>query len=230
MTETIIIPLSVLNNAPFLSGVDDVVFAVLTPDDLRDIVVDELPDEDLIEQAVERALENVLPPTLLSVLDLRDTIEAGVDAAVDLEDAVDLDVSEIAAELADEIPDPSLDDIEVDVGGSLFDIEQDFVDLLAEALSQADLGAVDDFPDLTTLQETLEGIQEDIQAIDTDTLLDSQQAFADAFESVLEGLPGGQLLTDPGQFIVQVLNQAAAILVSEEVLDDVNATIREVRQ
>lgn len=153
MVQQVTIPFSELNT--FLPGqpLEDVEFTVPTLDDIdqsiRDAVLDPSDIQTAAEEGLLAALEDATP----------------LDELADL--IVDPIVRELEAELGVDFPDPEalidefleavdLDDlgpIEVDIEGSLFDVEQDLVTLLAEALDEAGL-PTPEFPDLLEEAET----------------------------------------------------------------------------
>jgi len=227
MVQDVTIPLSWANNIPGVSGVEDVQFsipevedlvagvedALPTGQDIRDILRDEIPDllrdVDVFDGELDVALQPIIDELDDRLDDLVDDIQDEIDRAV-----ADLDI-------------PALEDIEVDVGGSLFAVNEDFVDLLAAALDQADLVDVGQFPTVEEIVQPIEDVRSDIEALDIPETEELADEVVDRVADALQEFPGGDLLADPDQFIDDQIDRVTDGLVSEDVRQDLQDALEE---
>jgi len=227
MVQTVTLELSALNAIPGVSGVEDVQFsipevsdlvagvedALPTGQDIREILRDEIPDllrdVDIFDGELDQALQPIIDELDGRLDDLVDDIQDEIDRAV-----ADLDV-------------PGLEDIEVEVGGSLFAVNEDFVDLLAAALDQADLVDVGQFPTVEEIVQPIEDVRADIEALDIPTAEEIADEAVDRVTDALQDLPGGGLLADPDQFIDDQIDRVTDGLVDEEVRQDLQDALEE---
>jgi len=164
-----------------------------------------------------------------------DVFDGELDVALDpiideLDDRLDDLVDDIQEEIDRAVADidvPGLEDIEVDVGGSLFAVNEDFVELLAAALDEVDFVEIDEFGDIEGLIEDVEGFLEEVRPLLDLTAEDLIDRATEEAEAFLEDLPGGQILLDPDQFIDDQIDRVTDGLVSEDVRQDLQDTIED---
>jgi len=221
------IPLSWANNIPGVSGVNDVQFSIPEVEDLVAGVEDALPSG----QDIRDILQDEIPDLLRDVDVFDGELDVALDPIIDeLDDRLDDLVDDIQDEIQEAVADidvPGLEDIEVDVGGSLFAVNEDFVDLLAAALDQADLVDVGQFPTVEEIVRPIEEVRADIEALDIPTAEEVADEAVDRVTDALQELPGGDLLADPDQFIDDQIDRVTGGLVDEEVRQDLQDALEE---
>jgi hypothetical protein len=228
MVQQVVIPLAWANNVPGVSGVDDVEFAVPEVGDIVDPIL--APLEDLQETAddivadlltvpeVQTAIEDVLEdveqgdPLIEAVAEA--VVEGVAEEITGLEDIEIPDADEIADAIADEVDLEGITEIEVDIEGSLFDIEQDLIPIIEELFEAADLsGIVGDLPIPAELPALVSRLME---------LLDRFEAEIDAFLNDPVGTAASWLLT------LLRATAAEADLVSDEASNNLEAAAEDV--
>jgi hypothetical protein len=228
MVQTVTLELSALNGIPGVSGVEDVSFRIPELSDIREEIDQAVPALDEISREVDDVVRDALQDV--------DIFDGGVDQLLDdigqelddrLDDLVD-DIQDEIDQALDDLDPLDLSGLEVDIQGSLFDIEQDFVDLLAAALDQADLVEVAQFPSLDELLGPLEEVQTALDDLEVPTAEDVAEEAVDQLTDALTDLAGGDLLADPDQFIDDQLDRITGSLVSEEARQDLQETIEEI--
>jgi len=112
-------------------------------------------------------------------LDLRDVIDEAISEAIDAAEGVDVG------------------DITVAIDGSLFSLQEDFVDILARALSEASFGEIDELGDIESF---IEDVREFNDALE-DLAADPERFIRDEVATALEDFFGvdfdDALFTDP---------------------------------
>jgi len=230
MVETVVIPLSALNNFPGISEVEDVEFDVPQLDEIVADVEDALPDLDSIEDAVDR---NV--PDIDEIVE--DVVE-GVEEAIDDIDVPGIDEDQLVEDVVDgieiDLPDsfPTVQDI---VDGVVSELEGgiEATGIDPEEIGQAIAAEVEDvtveepavsidgvFGPLTqdivrAFNEVL-GARLDEEGIDLPSVEDVRTAVREEVEEVLETVPGSDLLFDPDQFVDDQIARLTDGLVSDE--------------
>jgi hypothetical protein len=221
------LPFGALNAIPGVSDVDDTVIRVPTLDEIGEVVDNAVPSLDEIGQEVQDIIRE-------EIRELESLFEAGspfVDEVVaGLEDGLNIDFpdpDELVADIVDGVEDTVGDIGTVNIEGSLFSVEDDFVDLLAEAISSATLPEVDDFPSLQELDDRFESLREDIEGIEPPTAEDFLDGLSDALTDFFETVPGGDLILSPDEFIDNQIERVTDGLVDdgpretlEEALED----------
>jgi len=238
VSEEVTIPLSVLNNAPFLNGVDDVEFDVPQLDDIREEIDGTLPDLSDIQDGVQDVLIDVLdgnafvdPADLQIVEDIGDEIEDRLDFA-------DLDPGEftedILQELRDEIPDLDLDPgviadavieqidltpgsaVDVDIDGVFGPLSEDIQGGFQTALQDL-VGPLGDLPeDVDNLAQGIQDLRDRLNQLGPG---DDGPAFPDIGEELQDAfgeLPGSDLVTDPTAFVDDVVDEVLDRLGADE--------------
>jgi len=227
MVQDVTIPLSWANNIPGVSGVEDVRFSIPEVSDLVAGVEDALPTG----QDIREILRDEIPDLLRDVDVFDGELDVALDPIIDeLDDRLDDLVDDIQEEIDRAVADidvPGLEDIEVDVGGSLFAVNEDFVELLAAALDEVDFVEIDEFGDIEGLIEDVEGFLEEVRPLLDLTAEDLIDRATEEAEAFLEDLPGGQILLDPDQFIDDQIDRVTDGLVSEDVRQDLQDTIED---
>jgi hypothetical protein len=227
MVQQVVIPLDVLNDLPVISGVDPVEFSIPTFDDIEEIVVEntvsaeEIADEvgDVAGDVIVGAFEATLLDELVDLIG--DSLEVRVELG---EQALDA----IAGQVIDGLQFPDLEDTTIDVEGSLFSVGEDFVELLATALDEADLSAVGGFPDIDSLEDLLSELEEtllDPLLGEADTLLDLLQ---ENIQDVIEELPNGDLLTELDDVVDSQIDRVTDGLVSEESRENLEQAVEDI--
>jgi len=135
------------------------------------------------------------------------------------------DAEEIADEIADRLDFDALGDIEVSIDGSLFSVNQDFIDLLAKALNQVDFLEIDQLGDVESLIDDVEAFLEEVDPDNLPTTEDLPGIVSDALTDALEDLPGASLLTDPETFLEDTVEPFLDSRIGEETLDDIQDTL-----
>jgi len=224
MVETVRIPLSVLNNIPGPTGVEDVTFDVPQVEDLEEIVDD----------------------AVLGLDDVTDAVADEVDRVVDdVIDGIEDELPEVDVPGADVVADAVLDRLDVDEG--LFGpIEEPLDAVIRDAVLQGleqldgldvDLGALGG-EDLLDVPEIVEDVRQDVQdALDTlDRLEESvgdgpqlefpdvEQIVTDALAEVEPEVGGAGFFTDPVGFLAN----AALAALDEAIDDDLQQELRDV--
>lgn len=227
MVQQVTIPLSWANNIPGASGIDDVEFRVPELEDIETALDQAVPSLPEIETAVDDVIR-----TALSEVDVvgeqLDGLAGDIADEVDqrLDDLVDDIQTEIQQAVAD-IDVPGLEDVEVEVGGSLFAVNEDFIDLLAEALSQVDFLGVDQLDDLEGLRDDIETLLDRTEALADTTVDDVVQRATDEAEAFLADLPGGTLLLAPDEFVDDQIDRLTEDLISDEAREELEAAAPE---
>jgi hypothetical protein len=238
MAQTVTFELSALNNIPGVSGVEDVTFSVPTLEDIKEGVADALlVGEDVLadaKAAVTDELDDLIDAQgllldLLNEIDeqrepgdplLRALAEAVAVEVVEQLAGPDTDIGnleeEIARRVVEEVGQVDLDDATVEIEGSLFSIAQDFTDLIAEALSEADLVDVPQFPTLEEIRGIVSEESPDPPEVSVPTAEDIGQAVDVGLPEGLSDVADAQLLTDPDQFIDDQIDRVTDGLVSED--------------
>jgi hypothetical protein len=187
MVQQVVIPLSALNQVLPTQDFADVEFAVPEVGDIVDPILAPLEDlQDTAEDIVADLL--TLPEVQTAVEDVLEDVEQGdplieaiAEAVVEgvaaeitgLEDIEIPDADAIADAIADEVDLEGITEIEVDIEGSLFDVEQDLIPIIEELFEEADLsGLVGDLPIPAELPALVSRLME---------LLDRFEAEIDAF-------------------------------------------------
>lgn len=199
---------------PELSDIrEEIEEAVPSGQDIREILRDEIPDllrdVDVFDGELDVALDPIIDELDDRLDDLVDDIQDEIQEAV-----ADIDV-------------PGLEDIEVEVGGSLFAVNEEFVDLLAAALDQADLVDVGQFPTVEEIVQPIEEVRADIEALDIPTAEEVADEAGGRVTDAITDLPGGGLLADPDQFIDDQIDRVTDGLVSEEARQDLQDALEE---
>jgi len=187
--------------------------------ELAEFRVPELSD---IRNELDEALDELIqdaPEPLATLLRFAEEIEEQADpgeplfvvlaqaVAVEVAEALsgeDLDFEEVVRrsiqDAVDDIDVPGLKDVEVDVGGSLFAVNEEFVDLLATALDQVDFLDVDGLGDMEGLIGDFEEFRADVEGF-----IDDLEEFRDNLED---------FAADPDGFIRDSLNTVMAEIVA----------------
>lgn len=225
MVQTYELPFGALNRLPGVSGIEDVVIEIPETDDIADAVEDAVPSLADIRQAVGEEIDELDTSFGLT----GDAVDEVVAALVEeIETSLDLDLpsSQELNDLIDIIRDfPDLSDVTVDIDGSLFSVEDEFVDLLALALDQVDFLNVSQFPSLEELRDELDAAIEDATDIDVPTLDDIEDRAEEAVRAVIRDVPGGDILLDPDQFIDEQIDRVVGQLVSDEAEAELQASV-----
>jgi hypothetical protein len=245
--EEVTIPLSVLNNAPFVNDVDDVEFTVPNLQDIREELDDTLPDLDDIQDGVQDVVIDVLdgnafvdPADLQIVTAIGDEIEDRLDFA-DLDP--DQFTEDILQELRDEIPDLDLDPdviadavveqidltpgsaVDVDIDGVFGPLSEDIQEGLTRAL-EAVAGTEEDLPgDATNLAQGIAVVADRLDGNGPTRGAGVVPDIGDEIGNALDGLPGSDLLSDPGGFIDELAEAVVELLVSEEASESLQETL-----
>jgi len=216
MVDRVEIPLSVLNNIPGPSGVEDVTFDIPQVSDLEEIVDD----------------------AVLGLEDVTDAVADEVDRVVDdVIDGLESEIPDVDVPGADVVADAVLDRLDVDEG--LFGpIEQPIDAVIRDAVLQGleqldgldvDLGALGG-EDLLDVPEVVEDVRQDVQdALDTlDRLEESvgdgpdlefpdvEETVGDALDEIEPEVDGAGFFTDPVGFTTELLAQAVARAIGPE--------------
>lgn len=161
MVQEVRLPFGIFNAIPGISGIEDVVFRIPQLSDIEDAVDDFTLDFPDIEDAVENGIDG-FEETIVDAIDFADDIvdpivedleetlgvdfpdpDDLVDDIVDgLEDAlpeIDIDLSALASELEQQLDLSEISEVQIDIRGSLFDVDEDVVRLFEEILSEVDL-------------------------------------------------------------------------------------------
>lgn len=223
MVQEINIPLSALNFLLPRQPLEDVTFRIPQLSDIDETVDDLLPTPDdlrtFAEEGFIRALEDAT-----AVDELIDAIVDPLVAEIEAQTGIDFpDVDEIAAAVADAIDTQVIGPIEVDIEGSLFDIQQDLLPLLQELLEQINFGDVSGFPSLGDLQQLLTDVLTEFFPDILRSADDLAEWLQGELTAFLEGLPGGALLLDPFGFVTDVFDR----LLSEALTDEEIQAIRD---
>lgn len=216
MVQTYELPFGALNRLPGVSGIEDVVIEIPESEDIADAVEDAVPTLADIRQAVGEEIDQ-LDTSFGLTGDAIDELVATLVEEIETSLDIDLPSSTELQELIDIVQDfPDLSDVTVDIDGSLFSVEDEFVDLLALALDQVDFLDVSEFPSLTEVDTLVqEAIAEQVD-IDVPTLDDIDRVVQEAVEAVSPDVNGAELFTEPVEFFRQVGIELADDLVSDE--------------
>lgn len=197
MVQTVVIPLSVLNALPGLTGIEDVQFSVPELDDITDEIVANTLDRTDLDEALTDAIDDIVAEVQQATVD--------ADALADrLVEEVEQRVSEIVIspqEVADLVVDQlNLEDLvtdQVSISGIFGPLTEDVVRAFEEVLNEV-LGAIDDLP------EGIDSVTQSIDQVltDTETLIDRlpadvQATVEDGVEAVLADLGLSEFLDDP---------------------------------
>jgi tetrahydromethanopterin S-methyltransferase subunit G len=242
VVQTVTIPLSWANNIPGVSGVEDVTFDVPQVSDIEDAVDRLTPDLDDIGERVDFVTLDI-PDIQDRLDDLLEDIEAAVDdVTVDLGDVTDeirQEVEEALADLDLDVPGQVgdlLGDIDQAISGIQVDIEQlddRIVEQLPEDISP---GPLVEFESIfgALRDDIVAGLTEAIQQLlDQDgqslpDVPDVRTAVSEEVLSLLEDLPGGDLLTDPEQFIDDQIQRVTGGLVDDGPRQELQDVLEEV--
>jgi len=218
MVLEVTLPFSVLNNAPFARGIDDVTLRIPQPPDIIEIIQDNTVDELQIGQAVDRVLNDFFRAqenfTELVEAVGNQVRQEFIDAG---EETVDI-ADETASRTAGLLGGGDSGDFEVNLQGQLFAIEEDFERIIERAFDTADLEVVDQFPTLEGIRGIVSEETPDAPDIDLPELVDIgdelenrlpdlpddgipgldaiQSAAEEAVDTAIRALPDGDLLTD----------------------------------
>jgi hypothetical protein len=249
MTQTVTLPFGALNNLPVVSGVDDVSFELLEIDDIIDAVVDAISNNDVVEAAVEAVLDSVIIGPLPAD-DFADALEALIVDPLDLQ--LEIIRDEIVNELVDEVQDISIDpgSIELDPDEIADDIIEQVGDELdvqrgitfesvfgatANTITDAFEDVIGDVTDriddvdaaITALGEDIESLTASIDEIPAFDPAEIRDDIIDGVIGALEGLPGGQLLSDPDTFIDEQIDRVTGGLVDDDALENLQQALPE---
>lgn len=206
MPQVVDIPLSWANNIPGVSGVEDVRFEVPTLGEIDQII----KDATLTVDDVQTALEGQL-------------VEAFEDATV-VDELADALIDPLADELAGALP----EEVTIDIEGGLFDIEQDLVDLLSEAVENAleELGLLDELQAI--VEEALSVVAGEAFDLDVPTVQEIVDGVTDAIEGLLDDFFPGWVTMALGDLIDEVGRRLERRLVSTEASQALADVIEEV--
>lgn len=244
------LPLSVLNNIPAVSGVDDVELeipqadevadaledVVLDPDDIQDVlegdILEGIADATPVDEIAQAVVDLVSPVVNNARDDIIDSISAEVTAALsDIEievDDINVDEDELADEITDQLETGPEGEVIVNFESVFGALSQDIKDGFAFALEDI-IGSTDDLPEGDdTLTSSVGGIADTLSDFDPDVDVPGVDDIVDGLLGELEDLPGFELLTDPVEFAEFVLDELADGLVDDEVLQETQDTIDEV--
>lgn len=205
MVQTVTLPFGALNALPGVSGIQDVSFDIPQLSDIRDELDQAVPSLDEIREVIQEEVDQ---------LELGDGITVPT-------------VEEIAEAVADRLDIPEFDGITVDIQGSLFDIESDFVDLLAAALDQADLLDVSEFPTLQELERLLEDATADLSELDIPTVTDIGEEVESRLTAVLEDTLPEWVTLDLEDLVDRLTAEVEDRLVSEEARQELITALEE---
>lgn len=243
------IPLSVLNNAPFLSGIDDVEFEIPEPEDIERAIATSSDLAATIRGQVAQVLRDVggIPDgagTLRAAI-VSELQEALDELADDLEEDIEEDIEEALQDETVDITGTAIDEAElaesiaarIDSGpsdqplvrfGSIFGaLREDIVEGLVIALEEQ-LEDLREIPDrLDQLEESIE--QQSGQQVEAGLLPDGPDLpdIDDALVDALEGLPGSDLLLDPEQFARDFFDDVSDLIVSEDSIENLQEQVEE---
>lgn len=216
MVNRLTLPFSALNQVPGIGGIEDRTVELLEPADIQEELEAAVPSLEDIREEVEAGLLEVLEEGGLIddlVGDVADTVVREVEEATGLDFP---EPEEIAEAVADRIDIPDFDGLTVDIEGSLFDVEQDFVDLLVAALEQADLLEVSQVPTLGEISDLLEEATADLEELELPTADELQDDLADALEETLDDILPDYLTLSLEELITEVGEVLEERLLSEE--------------
>jgi len=251
MVQTVRIPFSELNTIIPGDRFEDVEFSIPQLEDIREEIEAASADIGGIRGELDDALDELIDdaPFPLDVLlrfaeELEEQADAGEPLFIVLAQAVavevaealsgeDLDFRDIVDEAISEAlgaaEDLDVGDITVSIDGSLFSLQEDFVDIIAEALGQAAFEDIDQLGDIESFIDDVTGF---IDALD-DFASDPEQFLRDEVATALEDFFGvdfdDDLFTDPIGTLADAIESAVLSGIDESTQQELQERADEFR-
>jgi len=239
MVDTVVIPLSPLNNIPGVGGINDVQFDIPQVDDIIDPLLAPIDD---VQDAIDDVLDEI-PDGQGIVDDINDllinqTQDLGVELANrallidDIADGVVDDLGNISGNIEDIIRD-ELDDITIDPGDVQLSPDALADELVRELGDDVDIETSVNFESVfgalssniaQAFEDQLSDVEDAIDGLDVGDI-PGADTVADAVIDAVTALPGGDILADPDTFIDNQLDRVTDGLVDDSAVNNLQDAI-----
>jgi AcrR family transcriptional regulator len=251
MPERYTLPLSELNTIIPGDRFEDVTLVIPQLQDIREEITAATNDLTDIRQEIDDALDRLIddaPFPLDIVLKFFEELEEQADAgepltvtlaqtiAVEVAEALtgeDLDFRDIVDEAIEEAIDAAegvdVGDITVTIDGSLFSLQEDFVDILARALSEASFADIDELGDIEQFIDDVTGFIDALEDFADDPEQFIRDEVQTALEEFLDTELDDQLLTDPIGVLADAITDAVTSGIDESTQEELRKAADEFR-